>query len=99
VLSHRSLASVKPLRRGHNPGKETCHGLALLKEYVNTDNYQDTYSGIIWRNLCDPCRNCNEMIWLHGGDTDNVSNWGGRKRDKTIRFKTVRISSWLTMER
>jgi hypothetical protein len=23
----------------------------------------------------------------------------GRKRDKTIRFKTVRISSWLTMER
>jgi hypothetical protein len=28
-----------------------------------------------------------------------VSNWGGRKRDKTIRFKTVRISSWLTMER
>ena len=28
-----------------------------------------------------------------------VSNRGGRKRDKTIRFKTVRISSWLTMER
>jgi hypothetical protein len=31
--------------------------------------------------------------------TDSVSNRGGRKRDKTIRFKTVRIFSWLSMER
>jgi hypothetical protein len=29
----------------------------------------------------------------------SVGKRRGWKRDKTIRFKTVRISSWLTMER
>jgi hypothetical protein len=56
---------------GHNPGKETCHGLALQQKYVETDDYQDKRSGVVWGNLSDPCPNCLEMIWLHGGDTDN----------------------------
>ena len=59
------------LYRGHNPGKETCHGLALREFYADADNYQDRCSGVIWRNLRDPCRNCLEVIWLAGGDTDN----------------------------
>jgi hypothetical protein len=40
-----------------------------------------------------------ENMWRLLKHRVTVSNWGGRKGDKTIRFKTVRISSWLTMER
>ena len=30
-------------------------------------------SGVIWRRLCDPCRNCSEMIRLYGR---NIENFG-----------------------
>jgi hypothetical protein len=56
------------LCRDHNPNEETCHGLALQQDYLNTDGYQDMRSGAIWTNLSDPCHNCTALINWYGGD-------------------------------
>jgi hypothetical protein len=52
--------------RDHNPDEETCYGLRLQLHYVDTADYRDMRSGVIWRRLCDPGRNCSEMIRLYG---------------------------------
>jgi len=59
------------LCRGHNLNEETCHGLALQRDYLDTDDYQDMRSGVIWASLCDPCDNCNALINWYGGDINN----------------------------
>ena len=61
--------------RGHNPDEETCHGLALQRLYIDTDDYQDMRSGVVWGNLWDPCHNCRALITWYGGNIDNFRRY------------------------
>jgi hypothetical protein len=64
--------------RNHNPNIEQCHGLALHKCFLAAQQYEDNLSGRIWRNIANPCANCEVLIDLYGGNNQNFLRTNGQ---------------------
>ncbi|KAJ9190874.1 hypothetical protein DTO164E3_9136 [Paecilomyces variotii] len=65
------------LLKGHNPTRETCHGLALQRDFTTAAQYEDNLSGSAWTRVRDPCPNCQVLIRLYGGNLQNFLSTSG----------------------
>jgi hypothetical protein len=63
--------------RGYGGNNENVHGISLQYKGVRPPTYQDSLSGEMWRRVADPCKNCQELIRLHGGNVANFFRYAG----------------------
>ncbi|KAN0085539.1 hypothetical protein V8E54_002006 [Elaphomyces granulatus] len=59
------------------PRDEVICGIALRRHGISPDVYEDNLAGAVWRNTYDPCKNCQEIIRLYGGDINNFLRHAG----------------------
>ncbi|KAJ5800343.1 uncharacterized protein N7518_002411 [Penicillium psychrosexuale] len=65
------------LLRGLNATNGNVRGLALAKKALRASQYENTLSGRFRNAVTNPCKNCQFLVELHGGDLQNFCRFAG----------------------